>query len=213
MWTSVNARIHGQVAACESGMENVKQYIRRDMLELHGIPVTRDENPNEIVKSVVNLLDRGHQFHDQDISISHRLPAPEGKIPPIIVKFTLRNTPRWSGDVIRRTGMKNFNAVSHKRARPYFRIQHGRDEVRTRRVYLNVHSVTGNVVDTEWSVEFWRWKWCREFGNNTFEHQRPRVVVGYGLKIFSSQSSKLRHQITWRVPRAMKASARRVPEA
>ena len=70
-------------------MENVKQYIRRDMLELHGIPVTRDENPNEIVKSVVNLLDRGHQFHDQDISISHRLPAPEGKIPPIIiVKFT-----------------------------------------------------------------------------------------------------------------------------
>ena len=86
MWT--NARIHGQIAACESGMENVKQYIRRDMLELHGIPVTRDENPNEIVKSVVNLLDRGHQFHDQDISISHRLPAPEGKIPPIIVKFT-----------------------------------------------------------------------------------------------------------------------------
>ena len=93
---SVNARIHGQVAACESGMENVKQYIRRDMLELHGIPVTRDENPNEIVKSVVNLLDRGHQFHDQDISISHRLPAPEGKIPPIIFKFTRRNTRTFS---------------------------------------------------------------------------------------------------------------------
>ena len=77
-------------------MENVKEYIRRDMLELHGIPVTRDENPNEIVKSVVNLLDRGHQFHDQDISISHRLPAPEGKIPPIIVKFTRRNTRTFS---------------------------------------------------------------------------------------------------------------------
>ena len=74
---------------------------------------------------------------------------------------------RWSGDVIRRTVMKNFNAVSHNRARPYFRIQHGRGEVRARRVYLNVHSVTGNVVDTEWSVEFWRWKCCREFGNNT----------------------------------------------
>ena len=40
--------------------------------------------------------------------------------------------------------MKNFNAVSHNRARPYFRIQHGRGEVRARRVYLNVHSVTGN---------------------------------------------------------------------
>ena len=43
--------------------------------------------------------------------------------------------------------MKNFNAVSHKRARPYVRIQHGRGEVRARRVYFNVHSVTGNVVD------------------------------------------------------------------
>ena len=76
-------------------------------------------------------------------------------------------SPRWSGDVIRRTGMKNFNAVSHNHARPYFRIQHGKGEVRARRVYLNVHSVTGNVVDTEWSVEFRRWKYCREFGNNT----------------------------------------------
>ena len=73
-------------------MENVKQYTRRDMQELHGIPVTRDENPNEIVKNAVNFLGRGCQFHDQDISISHRLLALEGKIPPIIVKFTRHNT-------------------------------------------------------------------------------------------------------------------------
>ena len=45
--------------------------------------------------------------------------------------------------------MKNFNAVSHNRAQPYFGIQHGRGEVTARGVYLNVHSVTGNVVDTE----------------------------------------------------------------
>ena len=45
--------------------------------------------------------------------------------------------------------MKNFNAVSHNRARFYFRIQHGRGEVRARRAYLNVHSVRGNVVGTE----------------------------------------------------------------
>ena len=84
--------LESMVSACESGMENVKQYIRRDMLELHGIPVTWDENPNEIVNGVVHLLDRGYQFHDQDIFISHRLPAPEGKIPPIIAKFIRRNT-------------------------------------------------------------------------------------------------------------------------
>ena len=45
--------------------------------------------------------------------------------------------------------MKNFNAVSHNRVGPYFRIQHGRGEVTAHRVYLIVHSVTGNVVDTE----------------------------------------------------------------
>ena len=45
--------------------------------------------------------------------------------------------------------MKNFKAVSHNRARPYFQIQYGRGEVRARRIYLNVHSVRGNVVDTE----------------------------------------------------------------
>ena len=82
--------LESMVAACESGMENLKQYICRDMLELHGIPVTRDENPNEIVKSV-GLFNRGYQVQDQDISISHRLPAPESKIPPIIVKLMRRN--------------------------------------------------------------------------------------------------------------------------
>ena len=45
--------------------------------------------------------------------------------------------------------MENFNAVSHNHAQPYLRIQHGRAEVSARPVYLNVHSVTGNVVDTE----------------------------------------------------------------
>ena len=44
---------------------------------------------------------------------------------------------------------KRVNAIPHNRAQPYFRIQHGRGEVRARRVHLNVHSVTGNVVDTE----------------------------------------------------------------
>ena len=61
--------LESMVAACESGMENVKQYIRRDMLELHGIPVTRDENPNENVKSVVKLLSsKSRHFHQSQIA-------------------------------------------------------------------------------------------------------------------------------------------------
>ena len=51
------------VVACDREAENVKQYIRRDILKLHDVPATWDENTNEIVKSVVNLLDRGYQSH------------------------------------------------------------------------------------------------------------------------------------------------------
>ena len=31
------------------------------------------------------------------------------------------------------------------------------------------------------------------------QHLRPQAVVGYGVKFFFSKSSKLRHQITWKV--------------
>ena len=72
--------------------------------------------------------------------------------------------------------MKNFNAVSHNRARPYFRIQHGRGEVRARRVYLNVHSVTGNVVDMERSVEFWRWNAAGSL------ETAPKAARGCGIR-------------------------------
>ena len=89
--------LESMVAACESGMENVKQYIRWDMLELHGIPVTRDENPHEIVKSVVNLLDRGYQVQDQDIPLvtdcqpqrvkSHRKLSSSRVVIPVIISL------------------------------------------------------------------------------------------------------------------------------
>ena len=83
---------------------------------------------------------------------------------------------RWSGDVIRRTGMKNFNAVSHNRVRPYFRIQHGRSEVRARRVYLNVHSVTHGMICWVLAMEMLQGVWT--------QHLRLRAVVGYRVKIF-----------------------------
>ena len=81
-----------KVALVENDMENLKQYLRRDMLEIHGIPVTTGENTNNIVKKVASLIEPDFELADQEISISHRLPAAEGYIPPIIVKFTRRDT-------------------------------------------------------------------------------------------------------------------------
>ena len=99
MLRSENTRLQRQVEAleaktalAESDMENVKQYLRRDMLEIRGIPVTSGENTNSLVKKVVNLIEPDLELADQEISTSHRLPAAEGYIPPIIIKFTRRDT-------------------------------------------------------------------------------------------------------------------------
>ena len=73
--------------------------------------------------------------------------------------------------------MKNFNAVSHNRARPYFRIPHGRGEVGACRVYLNVHSITGNMVETESSLLSFR------DGNAAGSLETPpKAVRGCGIR-------------------------------
>ena len=49
--------LEAKPALAESDMENLKQYLRRDMLEIHGIPVTSGENTNSLAKKVVNLIE------------------------------------------------------------------------------------------------------------------------------------------------------------
>lgn len=80
-----------QVAAAESDTESIKQYLRRDLIEIHGVPVNPDEDTNTLVKGVVELADPSLKLDDQDISISHRLPASTDFIAPIIAKFTRRD--------------------------------------------------------------------------------------------------------------------------
>ena len=78
--------------SAEKNIENLKQYLRHDLLQIHGVPATREENTNDIVKQVVHLIDPKVLLHDTaDISISHRLSANEGYIPPIIVKSNRRD--------------------------------------------------------------------------------------------------------------------------
>ena len=76
----------------DKDIENLKQYLRRDILQIHGVPATTEENTNDIVKQVVHLIHPEVLLDDTaDISISHRLSANEGYIPPIIVKFNRRD--------------------------------------------------------------------------------------------------------------------------
>jgi hypothetical protein len=84
-------RLEKSILVSEGEVEQLKQYIRRDMLEIHGVPITEGENTNLIVQKVVELADPLMTLEQGEISISHRLPSRQGQIPPIIVKFVRRD--------------------------------------------------------------------------------------------------------------------------
>ena len=79
---------------------------------------------------------------------------------------------------MKRPGYKNFNAVSHTRARPemlFSNLKHGSRSGGSRRFFLNffsLHSVTGNVGDTESDLS--------RFGNGILQELKSwmRSVVG-----------------------------------
>ena len=82
-----------QIKQLQKESNDMKQYSRRDCLEIQGIPYNREESSDDIIKKVGDLMDV--YLGDNDISISHRLPLPKsykGKrsTPPLIVKFTRR---------------------------------------------------------------------------------------------------------------------------
>lgn len=81
--------IDNKLRSVEQEQENLRLYSRRDCLEFHGIPVTNEENTDEIIQRVAELLKV--DLLESDISTSHRLPTTKGQ-PIIIAKFTRRTT-------------------------------------------------------------------------------------------------------------------------
>ncbi|EDO27224.1 predicted protein [Nematostella vectensis] len=86
----------------EAILDEQEQYMRRECLEFKGIPSLEDENTNDLVIQVAQLA--GVELDEDDISISHRLPAAnnrewsdyEGNVhppspPTIIAKFVRRD--------------------------------------------------------------------------------------------------------------------------
>lgn len=73
-------------------IEDLEQYSRINMLEIHGIPVQPQDNPAELIKKVGNALDVNLQ--DCDIDACHRINThPTSQLPsPIVVKFCRRST-------------------------------------------------------------------------------------------------------------------------
>ena len=73
----------------ESALDEAQQYLRRDCLEINGVPISSYENPNQLVKEVGLLA--GVEIDDRHIAAAHKLPDSKNVKNRLIVKFIQRD--------------------------------------------------------------------------------------------------------------------------
>ena len=104
--TYIREGLSSRLQSCETHLNNLEQYSRRECIEISGIPEVKDENTDDIVIKVGFLI--GLDLTRNDISVSHRLSkgsysaavreGPQAssntssRTPNIIVKFVRRET-------------------------------------------------------------------------------------------------------------------------
>ena len=81
--------IEGEVYNNMASVDDMQQYLRRDCLEITGIPVVPLDDPCNLVAEVCEILNVG--LDENDISVAHRLRATKNTKDRIIVKFVKRN--------------------------------------------------------------------------------------------------------------------------
>ena len=64
-----NATLTNRLQSCETCLNNLEQYSRRECVEISGIPEVKDENTDDIVIKVGSLI--GLDLTKNDISVSH----------------------------------------------------------------------------------------------------------------------------------------------
>ena len=73
----------------ESALDETQQYLRRDCLEINGVPISSYENPDQLVKEVGLLA--GVEIDDRHIAAAHKLPDSKNVKNRLIVKFIQRD--------------------------------------------------------------------------------------------------------------------------
>ncbi|CAN7940031.1 unnamed protein product [Ixodes pacificus] len=95
-----------EVGELRKAIDNAELYSRRQNIEIHGMV----QQPNEDIMSVINRVATKLDLAPvtpNDIEAAHRLKAKEGRITPILVRFTERRTrDLW---VRKRTTLRNEN--------------------------------------------------------------------------------------------------------
>ena len=68
----------------ECALHETQQYLRRDCLEINGVPISSYANPNQLVKEVGSLA--GVEIDDRHIAAAHKLPDSKNVKNRLIVK-------------------------------------------------------------------------------------------------------------------------------
>jgi len=120
--TSLEKRTQ-HVQKLEDRLDNLEQYTRRNNIVISGIPLLKDEDTNELVKSCsqavgVNLA--------EEIDTCHRLPTKNGKCPNIVVRLLRRTT---KGNIIqkwkeKRPTLKDIGLKGMKGSNPIYISEH-----------------------------------------------------------------------------------------
>ena len=73
----------------DANIDEIQQYLRRNQLEITGVPVTPSENPNKIIAEIASQV--GVSIEKNDISVAHRLPDTKKVKDRIIVAFVCQD--------------------------------------------------------------------------------------------------------------------------
>lgn len=94
------------IAELRDNVCSLEQYSRRNNVEIHGL----QKSPNEDLPKEINIL-AGRlglpEVAAHDTEAIHRLPVREGKVAPVLIRFTHRSTrDLW---LSKRTALRNEN--------------------------------------------------------------------------------------------------------
>lgn len=110
-------------------MEELKQYMRCNNLEIHGLPEIKDEDLYDVIDKLASKLNL--TLNKSNVDIVHRIPTSKPEMPrPVVVKFTNR----WKRD-------------EFLKARKTHRIMDSTElgiEAPNRRIYINEHLTPKN---------------------------------------------------------------------
>lgn len=118
----------------ECSLDETQQYLRRDCLEITGVPKTSHDNPKQLVKEIGTLI--GAEIDDSHIAAAHRLPDSKNVKNRMIVKFLQRDK--------REEVFKKRKHLVGKNIRhlPSLQTEIGESISRSNKIYIN-ESLTG----------------------------------------------------------------------